>query len=164
MPVSTKCVLTGSLVEGEKVGPRRRTEPPTTITGSDVNLERLKRRRLVTDVHNAVIYRLAAQMMTMCTIRQFTPTGTKPVAMTLELLPQNKAGYIGGRETDTDRDKKFRIVPPNLKWEEEKRRLREWGCGGIFDVRHRMLQERPKVKGALVRISTSPCPYFCSSS
>ena len=78
-------------------------------------------------------------MMTMCTISQLTPTGTEPVAMTLELLPQNKAGYIGGRETDTDRDKKFRMIRPNLKWEEEKRRLREWGRGKTFCLRHSML-------------------------
>ena len=134
MPVSTKCVLTGSLVEGEKVGPRRRAETPTTITGSDVNLERLKRRRLVTDVHNAVIYRLAAQMMTMCTIRQLTPTGTKPVAMTLELLPQNNACCIGSRQADTDGNKKFRIIRPDLKWEEEKRWMREGGCGVTFGL------------------------------
>ena len=134
MPVSTKCVLTGSLVEGEKVGPRRRAETPTTITGSDVNLERLKRRRLVSDVHNAVIYRLAAQMMTVCTIRQLTPTGTKPVAMTLELSPQNKTCCIKCRKTDTDGNKKFRIIRPDLKWEEEKRWMREGGCGKTFGL------------------------------
>ena len=60
VPVSGKSMLTGSFVEGEKVGPWRRTEPPTTVTGSDLHLEWLQRRRLVTGVHNAAIHRVAA--------------------------------------------------------------------------------------------------------
>ena len=77
--------------------------------------------------------------MTMRTVCQLTPTGTEPVAMTLELLPQNKAGYIGGRETDTDRDKKFRTIRINLKWEEEKRWMRKRGCGKTFSLRYSVL-------------------------
>ena len=128
-------MLTGCFVEGEKVGPWRRAEPPTTVSGSDVDLERLQWRRLITDVHNTAVNRLAAEVMTMRTVCKLAPTGTEPVTMTLKLLPQNETGHIGCREANTDCNEQFRKVSPYLKWEEEKRWMREGGCGS-GDVRH----------------------------
>ena len=133
-------MLTGGLVEGEKVCPRRGAEPPTTVSGSDVDLERLQWRRLITNVHNAAINRLAAEVMTMCTVCKLAPSGTEPVAMTLKLLPQDKTGHIGCRETNTNRNEEFRKVSPYLKWEEEKRRMREGGCGQLLSLRCSMLK------------------------
>ena len=140
VPVGRKSVLTGGLVEGEKVCPRRGAEPPTTVSGSDVDLERLQLRRLITDVHNTAVNRLAAEVMTMCTVCKLAPSGTEPVTMTLKLLPQNETGHIGCREANTDCNEQFRKVSPYLKWEEEKRWMREGGCGKVLSLRYSMLK------------------------
>jgi len=53
--VRTIRMLTGNLVEGEKVGPRRRAEAPTTVAAADIHLHGFERWRAVANVHYTLI-------------------------------------------------------------------------------------------------------------